>query len=272
MRYAEFPPSSALAPFVRCIWTFESDAAAGPPERIVPDGRSELVLHFGDAFAESSGEGIERIQPRALFAGQLSRPLWLRPTGRAEVMGVRFHPAGARRFLGRPLTHATDRRLPLDELWPGEARELMDSASKAHDATRRGALIERFVLDRIEGSGTGDDPAIAKCAAWLERQRGRATIEEMMAAAGLGRRQLERRFRDAVGLSPRLFSNVLRLRSVFDAIEASPSAGWTDAALAAGYFDQSHLIRDFRRFVGCTPAQFLAQASGLALALVDEAA
>jgi transcriptional regulator GlxA family with amidase domain len=116
--------------------------------------------------------------------------------------------------------------------------------------------------------GAGEDPPIAQCVAWLEREKGRVAIEDLVDASTLGRRQFERRFRDAVGLSPRLFANVLRLRSVFDALEANPGAGWTDAALAAGYFDQSHLIRDFRRFVGCTPEQFVASAQGLEKALV----
>jgi AraC-like DNA-binding protein len=257
MRYEEFPPPPDLARHVRCAWVFEAapDPAA-PPQRIVPDGRCELVIHGGDAFAESGLDGVERIQPRVLFAGQLSRPLWLRATGRAEVYGVRFHPAGARRFLGMPLAKATDRRLEMG------AMLAIDDGRPAIDAAYD------FVRQRIALSPSGDDAAIATCAAWLEERRGLATIEEMVGMAGLGRRQFERRFRDAVGLSPRLFSNVLRLRSVFDALEANPAAGWTDAALAAGYFDHSHLIRDFRRFVGCTPAQFLATTPGLATALV----
>jgi hypothetical protein len=93
LRYEEFTPPAALAEHAHCVWIFES--APNPSrasERIVPDGRCELVVHLGDPFVESAADGIERAQPRVLFAGQLSRPLWLRPTGRAHVVGVRFHP------------------------------------------------------------------------------------------------------------------------------------------------------------------------------------
>ena len=256
MRYEEFPPPDDLAACVRCAWVFEAPATeAAAPQRIVPDGRCELVAHLGDAFVESGADGVERGQPRVLFAGQLSRPLWLRATGRAHVLGVRFHPAGARRFLGMSLVDATDRRLALAGLAIDGHRPPLDQ-------------IFAFVRARIASHAPCDDPPISECASWLERMQGRVAIDEMLAATALGRRQFERRFRDAVGLSPRLFANVLRLRSVFDALEANPRAGWTDAALAAGYFDQSHLIRDFRRFVGCTPARFLASQPGLATALV----
>src|SRR5215212_9850420 len=121
MRYEEFPPPATLSAFVRCAWIFEAPSDAGAPaQRIVPDGRCELVVHCGDAFVESGSDGIKREQPRVLFAGQLSRPLWLHSTGHARVLGLRFHPAGARRFLGTVLTEATDRRLDLAALWPRE--------------------------------------------------------------------------------------------------------------------------------------------------------
>ena len=153
-----------------------------------------------------------------------------------------------------PVVNATDRRLDLESVCPVPQLRSVDD-------------VLRFVASRIDATGD-DDPSIVRCVTWLEREKGRVTIEDLVDASTLGRRQLERRFRDVVGLSPRLFANVLRLRSVFDALEANPAAGWTDAALAAGYFDQSHLIRDFRRFVGCTPAQFVASARGLEKALV----
>ena len=268
MRYEEFPPAPELRANVRCLWRFEADAPeAGAPERIVPDGRCELVLHYGDPFVESGTDGVEHAQPRALFAGQLSRPLWLRATGRAGVIGVRFHPAGARSFLGFALGEATDRRVALHAICPEPAGRLEDDIARA-DAAGRIEIAQRFVAERIAQNALPIDEAIARCAAALEAQAGRCTLEEVIAESGVGRRQFERRFRDAVGLSPKLFASVLRLRSVFDVLQDDPQADWTDAALAAGYFDQSHLIRDFRRFVGCTPAQFVAARAPLASALV----
>jgi AraC-like DNA-binding protein len=148
-----------------------------------------------------------------------------------------------------PLTHATDRRIAIEGC---DAR------------TIEGIL--RFVRERIDSS-EGDEPVVASCAQSLVRARGVLAIDALVAESRLSRRQFERRFRETVGLSPRLFANVLRLRSVFDALKANPDGGWTDAALAAGYFDQSHLIRDFKRFVGCTPAQFLRAEHGLATAI-----
>jgi AraC-like DNA-binding protein len=266
MPYAEFAPPPDLAGTVRCIWTFEDDSrdSSGEPERIVPDGRPELIVHFGAPYVEGS-----RPQARAVFAGQLTRPLWLKSSGPAGVLGVRFHPAGARRFLGLPLHEATDLRIPLADLWPAETRTLVDAISAAPDAATRISIATQFVAGRIERHGCDDDSRIAHCVRWIEARNGRFDIGDLVREAGMGRRQLERRFRDTVGIPPRLLGNILRFRNVFDALEHSDPARWTQAALAAGYFDQSHLIRDCRRFLGCTPTQFLENRGELSGALVE---
>lgn len=107
MFYSEFPPPPALAPYVRGIWAFETASGdeAAEPERIVPDGHPELLLHYGDRFQELRDDGSPMLQSRALFAGQISQPLLLKPGRPAGVIGIRFHPAGARALLGPiPLT------------------------------------------------------------------------------------------------------------------------------------------------------------------------
>jgi len=266
MPYDELAPPAALAAHVRCIWNYEAGAgeATTAAERIVPDGRCELIVHFGKPFLEGA-----KPQPRALFAGQLTRPLWLRADGPAGVIGVRFHAAGARRFLGRSLAEATDRRVPLRELWPTETRHLVKAIAEAPDALSRAQIAATFVTQRI-GCGDGEnDELVARCVTRIEESAGRVAIEELLEGAGVGRRQLERRFREAVGVPPRLFASILRFRRVFDELQGPHAARWTDAAAAAGYFDQSHLIRDCRRFLGCTPAQFLETRGDLAAALAE---
>src|SRR5262245_58948289 len=102
MPYAEFPPPASLAHCVKCAWTFTSEAAA-KAERITPDGRPELIVHFGTPYAELDAKGRARVQASAVFAGQVTRPLTLRTRGPAGVVGIRFHPDGARAFLGRSM-------------------------------------------------------------------------------------------------------------------------------------------------------------------------
>ena len=80
-RYQEFEPPAALRPFVRAIWTYAAPAPEPTVQRIAPDGCPELILDIGAPYEEQGDDGVFRLQPRALFAGQMTRPLALRPVG-----------------------------------------------------------------------------------------------------------------------------------------------------------------------------------------------
>ena len=266
MRYVEHPPPDALASVLHCLWTFEDEAASGEPQRIVPDGRCELIVHVGEPYREV---GADWAQPRIVFAGQLTRPLWLEPTGRSQVIGARFRPAAARAFAGGSMRRATDRRMSLGELEPGLAWPEAGLLGRMPSMQARVDAVAAWVAARIAALALPDDLAVSIAAQRIEAGAGDIDVDALAAEAGVGRRQFERRFVAQVGIPPALLANVFRFRRVFDAIERQSSRPWTDAAVSAGYFDQSHLIRDFRRFVGCTPTEFAASRPGLATALVE---
>ena len=96
----------------------------------------------------------------------------------------------------------------------------------------------------------------------IEDAWGRIRIAELSARLGLGGRRLERAFQRQIGVSPKLFTRIVRFQRVFELVQAGlPCPGriaidWAMLALDCGYFDQSHLIRDFRRFSGQSPAAY----------------
>ena len=258
MPYIERPPHPALARFVKCVWCYESRGTSSP-DRIVPDGRPELIVHFGAPYREIADAG-SRLQPSALFAGQLTRPLQVQAGGPSVVIGVRFHPDGARGFIRQPLRDTTDLRVPV----PG----LTFGALNDNGAGARMDAVERAVIERMGACPIEEDPVVRRIVDAIEHHVGEADLDALIAREAIGRRQLERRFGDRVGVGPALLASIFRFRRVFDVIEHDARRPWTDAAMAAGFYDQSHFIREFRRFVGCTPTEFQAGRSGLASALV----
>ena len=268
MSYAEFAPLPALAPYVRCVWMFEAAGPGGATTRIVPDGRPELVIHCGDRFAEVARDGTTHAQPRMLFAGQVTRPLVVKALGRASVLGVRFHPAGALPFLGRPLRETTDARVGAARLLGRGATTLLYELETMGAAARL-QRVQEFVAARIDERAGERDLIVEAAVARIEANQGRVDVDALARDAAIGRRQLERRFGHAVGVGPSLLASIFRFRSVFDVIERDAARPWTEAALAAGYYDQSHFIREFRRFVGVTPTEFSRTAAGLAAALAQ---
>ena len=120
-RYREFAPPEALKPWVRVIWTYAAPRPSRTVQRIAPDGCPELVIDVGAPYEELHDDGVFRLQPSRLFAGQMTRPLAIRPVGSVELVAVRFEPDGARDWLGAPLVSATD-QAPLRRRFDRPAR------------------------------------------------------------------------------------------------------------------------------------------------------
>ena len=258
-RYQEFEPPAALRPFVRTIWTYAAPAPEPIVQRIAPDGCPELILDIGAPYEEQGEDGVFRLQPPALFAGQMTRPLALRPVGPVELVAVRFEPDGARDWLGHPAVKAVDRRLDMTARLAGVSAPSGDPAAQVE-------VMVRVLEDRRRRHDWTLDPAV------------RAEIEAAAAdRPGADRspgeqRALQRRFRDRVGVPPRILRSIFRFRRVFDhAAEPGPEAlGWLEAGLEAGYFDQPQLARDFRRFLGCTATEWARDQAGLARRLASQ--
>ncbi len=269
MFYAEFPPRPALSRHVRCIWVFESQGSDGDDEtqRIVPDGHPEMVLHYGDHFHELLDDSTVT-QSRLLFAGQISRPLLLKPGAHAGVIGIRFHAAGARALLGMSMAENTDSRLDLTQVWGRNSESLLDEVHSAPNIDERVRAVERFLIRRLALSRLAPDAAITHCVDTLHATAGRITIDALATRSELSARQLERRFLDEVGIPPRLLASIFRFRRVFDLLEQPQPGRWVEAALFAGYFDQAHMIRDFKRFAGQQPQAFYRSLNGLSAAMV----
>lgn len=258
-RYQEFAPPPALRPFVRVIWTYAAPEPEPVVQRIAPDGCPELIFDLGAPYEEQDEAGGWRLQPPALFAGQMTRPLALRPAGSTELVAVRFEPDGARDWLGLPLDRATDRRLDMVERLAGFSAPAGDPAGQVQAFTtwleaqrrRAGWSIDPLVRAEIE-------------AAAAERPSPERSPAEQ--------RALQRRFADRVGVPPRMLRSILRFRRVFDhaAHPGQADEGWLGAGLEAGYFDQPQMARDFRRFLGCTATEWAREQQALARAIASQ--
>jgi AraC-like DNA-binding protein len=250
MRYREIAPGAEVRSFIDCYWILEHEASEpARVQRVVPDGRPELILNLGQPF-ESFQDGQWRVQPGCFLAGQITGPLLIRPNGKAKILGVRFLPHGAGQVFGLPMHELTDLAVPVADLSPRLARDLERSLESAGIPSIEAALLS------FAGA---EDCTVGEAVSQIVRDWGRRDVACLAAHLGISLRQLERRFESRVGLSPKLFSRMQRFQRVFQEIdEGRPN--WVEAALACGYYDQAHLIRDFKDFSGQTPALLLAGA------------
>jgi AraC-like DNA-binding protein len=249
--YAEHAPPASLREYVECFWTRGAAAPNASGEHIIPDGCIDLVLGYAGAF------GSDR--PNASFAvGTMTRPLVLRANnGRAPAfVGVRFWPGRALPFLGVPAAELTDLRVHIADLWPD--RTALERLDGHEPATVRRAF-EELLIQRLERARPLDKTVDAAVRAIL-RAGGNLSIAALAPALGVTRQHLARAFALHVGVPPKMFARVARVRRALTRARVSASVDWVALALDAGYYDQSHLAGEIKEITGRTPSEWLASA------------
>src|SRR5262245_4670927 len=270
MEYVELEPGPALRGRAR-FWRLTGTASAGAPrfEPVLPDGVVELIVHLGDPFAIER-DGRRELQPRALFAGPGTAPVRLAPTGRIDVVGVRLEAGAAVEWIDAPLAELADRIPQLDAVARDFARGLAEELSEPGRGERWSDVLERRLSQASLRPRVARARTLEHVVARVRASGGRTPIAELAREAGLSTRQLERSFRERVGLGPKTFARLVRFQRAL-ALLRSPSSSLAEIAARCGYFDQAHLVRDFRQFADASPSRIRAAEHELAAHFADAA-
>jgi AraC-like DNA-binding protein len=251
-------PCPVLRPYIQVIWCLEIDPAveAFPPERISPDSVVELVFHYRDPMAMRFAGEEPVVQPRSSAVTLTRRFVEISPRGSAGLLSVRFRPWGAHHFLALPVCELADQLIPVEDLWgTASCRELEERLAAASNMARRVALVEEFLLGRLQTQRKVEVEPLVR-AVW--RRGGNVRVADLCAELGLGERTLERMFATAVGMPP---SSFIRLNRFLHACTRLRRGGWTSLTRLAhdcGYYDQAHFIADVKAFSGMTPRELVA--------------
>jgi AraC-like DNA-binding protein len=251
----EYPVHPDLAPFVKSLWSLESDGPIrnAPRERILPDSCVELVFHFADPFRSHFANGRSEVQPRSFVVGQMKRFLEIEPAGRAGFVAVRFLARGAYLFFHLPLSEVAAGVVDLEDLWRDRAREWTERIALAPDMAARVRLIEGVLLGLLARNG-GTDPAVDRALELLEASGGQIRVAGLAAEIGVSGRHLTRQFQRAVGLSPKEFGRISRFLRALKLLDGRRGS-LADIALACGFFDQAHFNHEFRELAGMSPGE-----------------
>lgn len=259
--YREYRPSAALAPYVECYWSRSScrHMGAQSSHTVLPDGCMDIVFNFGEAWSGSNKGSVAR---RAGFqggavVGTMTAPLLVAPGVREDFFGVRFRPGMARAFLPAPAFSFTDRAIALADVWGREGARLEQQVEETGGERGRVGRMEWELRRRLD-SARSLQPCVAAALHLITVRSGAVTMREASQFAGVSRQQLARSFAENVGVPPKMFARVIRFRGLLERLREARAVCWSEAAAHAGYYDQSHLIADFKEFAGTTPERYLA--------------
>lgn len=253
-RIVSIEPSAALKPFVSSLWHFEGTFLHSK-ERILPDGNMQLLINLDeDELRSYRGEGYDVVQriPGAGLCGAHCTHFAIDTREQRAIVGVNFTPGGAYPFFRDPAEALANEHVELAQLWGRDGQVLRERLLEVPSPRGRLQLLQRILIEQLVRPLTRE-PAIDLAVSCLQTGARIAAVSDQL---GLSARRFARLFRRHVGLKPKRFARVQRFRWLIDSLELASSPDWAHVGLATGYFDQAHLIHDFREFAGLSPTQY----------------
>jgi AraC-like DNA-binding protein len=218
------------APFAVVIFDF------GPPLRLLdPDDERRVERH-----------------PAGFVAGISDRATITEHDGRSSGIQVNLTPIGARLLSPAPMSELAGRVVALGDLMDREHRHITERLADTPDWDARFDLIDRVLGERLAGA-RGCARKVAWALARIEASAGRVDVGALARELGHSPGHLIAQFREHVGLPPKLVARLVRFDRIVRHIRGGGRERWAELALMFGYYDQAHLVRDFRRFTGLTP-------------------
>jgi AraC-like DNA-binding protein len=259
MNYQVYTPSPELQAFVKCFWTLDDKGTATPTrQRVVPDGCMEMIFHYGDLYRQYFEDGKSLVQPRSFVFGQISHYIEIEPTGSSGIIAARFLPDGLGPFLAIPVTELENKAVKLSLLFGLKGKELEEKVLSAAGTKERIALIEGFLLSYLAEPAT-IDLVTKNCVDIILQSQGQLDMAELANNAQVNRRNMERKFVSAIGMSPKQLARVIRLQATIKMLDQKQFTSLTALAYDNGYYDQAHFIKDFKEFAGISPKAFFAE-------------
>lgn len=215
----------------------------------VPEGIAHLVCLLTHAPGPSARSGSVRTASLWISGPHTTKhPMVIA----GETLVAQLRPGAVRAIFGLPGDVLRNQVVPADAVWGPAATDLLDRIAAAPSVSARLDQFTSFLLTRL-GDATDDLFAIA-AASWMQRSGTGSGLAGLAARSGYSDRQTRRKFSESLGLSPKAFARTLRLRSVL--LLGGAGADWATVATTAGYYDQSHLVHEFKQAFGLPPAAF----------------
>ena len=208
------------------------------------------------------------LQPRAVVVGPQVSRVSIDINKRHKAVRVGFHPGGLYRLLGIPMKEMVDESFNAEDIFGSRIAQLNEQLQEAASFDAIFQLTEQFLLEKVSTlkPSLSFDLAMLK----LLSEGGNCTVETLASFACVSLRQFERISHDRIGFSPKFFSRITRFSRAYRMREKHPDRRWTDIAHACAYFDQMHMIRDFKQFTGASPLAIEQELRSTALRLQAE--
>lgn len=243
-------PSPLLSQYIKYYWIVNADSTNAI--QTIPSGCIHLVFHRGGNLLFSNGE----MQPKNFIRGQLSNHGELFPCGHIDMIAVVFHPLGLIPFVSFPLNQIYNQYIDVECFEDIDLKKLKEFVFNEKDILLCIRQIEGFLFNRIHISNNYNYNRLSHTIQLMKSQVG-INVSSLADKACLGYRHFKREFCNYAGIDPKEYLRIVRFQKVLYILQNKPHIDMGELAYICGFYDNSHLVKDFRSMSGCSPTEYL---------------
>ena len=248
-------PSPILSQYIKYYWVLKTDEVEPVMVQTIPSGCVHLVFHRGENLnIQSKG-----LQPKNFIRGQFSTYGSLISEGNIDMIAVIFHPLGLTPFVRCSMSELYNHYINVEDLEDIELNDLKRNISVEPAVETCIRLIERFFMQRLVDADCNYQRTQHAIRQIINQPQ--IDVNTLAESTCLGYRQFKRVFTDHVGMSPKEYYRVVRFQRALYLLQNHPGMELVDLAYSCGFYDSSHLVKDFKEFTGCSPTQYLSSRS-----------
>jgi AraC-like DNA-binding protein len=253
----EYIPCQQLKPFVELFWEGSFNLYATKPlsMQMIPTGCIELIIHLNDLHCDLEKDNTWSQSPDYMIMGLYTKPYEIRFKDFVNVFAIRFKPEGIFNIFGVPASLLMDRYEDMSLIL---GKEFEDYSLKIKEETSVHTMIQRtenYLLKNLLSNKINMN--YVNLAANLIRSTKGVKIKDVSSRLCISKRQLEREFKEKIGISPKHYLRIIRINEVLRLLNKGKVIDLTSVTYHCGYFDQSHFINDFKRLTGQKPTIFI---------------
>lgn len=243
MKYSIIHPEIILQDHVQYFWTLEANQDDfEKPIRTFVDDSTGILIEFPTGDKNS-------FPRRTMIYGQTTTPTINQNKNTFSTLGVLFQPYAIKELFGVNAYELTNQKIHLNEFFNNHFTEII--ASKKTLSEKINLLTAHIAKGSTKAKFL--DNIIRHCIFYIKQQNGMLTVRDLQLKFQISERQLERRFNEVIGVSPRHYLKITRFKQAVIALSQNPESNLTDLAFEFNFFDQSHFIKQVKELSGLLP-------------------
>ncbi len=255
MKTIYYTPHPLLQRYIYKYWSWECRDSCGLPKAL-PGVVAELIFHYESPFVFVHSQTGKRFSTEPGFVAGVRKASYdLQSKGKTGFISVRFREGAFHHFCGIPQKDIVGRFLSLHDLWGTKGIELGRRVADCQTNQARVAIIDSYLM-RFLKMHSSNDLQMEYSIRHICRN---GDLNSLSKRLNISYRHFYRKFSEFAGMSPKQFQKISNFDSVMRTLTLSGNTNYLDKALKAGYFDQSHFIKDFKKYVNETPSVFFTE-------------